>query len=304
MTPKALHRVLVANDSLDGLPQALEKAALIEHQSGAEVLVVTTTYDSIAEEPAEILPRHEQARLIEALKAAERVALHRLVAPFETHLATLETRLLWTKDAAQTITETAAKWGAELLIKPMSRHHRIADYFHAPLDWSLTRQAACAVLVVKGGDWSPTRPVLAAVDMADAAHPALSREVLRTADLLARMLGADLHVVTAYPDLGQRVDELQVATDFTGIKADMWANRRNALAVMLDELDLTATEIHVLEGKPVQVIPRLEEQLQPALTVLGTAARRGLSRLIIGNTAEQLLGRLRGDLVTVREPWS
>jgi universal stress protein E len=304
MTPKALHRVLVANDSLDGLQQALEKAAVIEHQSGAEVLVLTTTYDSVAEEPAEILPRHEQARLIEAMKAAERVALHRLVEPFESRLATLETRLLWTKDAAEAITDTAATWGAELLIKPMSRHHRIGDYFHTPLDWSLTRQATCAVLIAKGGDWSPSRPVLAAVDVADAAHPSLSREVLRTADLLARILGADLHVVTAYPDLGQRVDELQVATDFAGIKADMWTNRRNALAVMLDDLDLTAAEIHVLEGKPAQVIPRLEEELQPALTVLGTAARRGLSRLIIGNTAEQLLGRLHGDLVTVREPWS
>jgi len=52
------------------------------------------------------------------------------------------------------------------------------------------------------------------------------------------------------------------------------------------------------------VIPQLEEELQPALTVLGTAARRGLGSLVIGNTAENLLGRLRGDLVTVREPWS
>jgi universal stress protein E len=265
--------------------------------------VLSTTYDSVAEEPADVLPRHEQARLIEALKAAERVALHRLADPFASRLAALETRLLWAKDAAEAITDTAAKWGAELLIKPVSRHHAIADYFHTPLDWALTRRATCAVLVSKESTWVSPRPVLAAVDVADAAHPSLSREVLRMADLLARVLGAELHVVTAYPDLGQRLDDLQVAVDFAGIKSDMWANRRNTLALMLDDLGLTA-EIHVLEGKPATVIPRLEEHLQPTLTVLGTAARRGLSTLVIGNTAEQLLGRLRGDLVTVREPWA
>lgn len=295
---------MVANDSLDGMQEALEKAALIEHYSGVEVLVLATAYDSVAEEPAEILPRHEQARLIEAMKAAERVALHRLVEPFADRMAAVEARLLWAKDAAEAIIDTAAQWGAELLIKPVSQHHPIADYFHTPLDWSLTRSAPCGVLVSKGSTWTPPGPVLAAVDVADAAHPALSREVLRSGGLLARVLGTDLHVVTAYPDLGQRVDELQVAFDFAGIKADMWANRRNALAVMLDELGLTAHEIHVLEGKPATAIPRLEAELQPAVTVLGTAARRGISRLVIGNTAENLLGRLRGDLMTVREPWS
>jgi universal stress protein E len=242
--------------------------------------------------------------LIEAMKAAERQALHRLVEPFASRMAAVETRLVWAKNAAEGITEAAAKWNAELLIKPVSEHHPIADYFHTPLDWALTRDAGCAVLISKGGSWTPPRPVLATVDVADQAHASLSREVLRTGALLARILGTDLHVATAYPDLGQRVDELQVATDFAGIKADMWQNRRNLLAVMLDELGLAASEIHVLEGKPAKVIAVLEHDLNPALTVLGTAARRGLTKLVIGNTAEDLVGRLKGDLVTVRDPWS
>jgi universal stress protein E len=304
MTPERLRRVMVANDSQDGMERALEKAAQIAHHSGAEVMVLETIYDRIAEEPAEILPRHEQARLMEALKAAERVALHRLVEPLAARRAAVETRLVWAKNAAEAITGAAAEWKADLLIKPVCVHHRIADYFHTPLDWALTRDASCAVLISKGMPWTPPRPVLAAVDVADDSHHALSGEVLRTGALLAHMLGTKLHVATAYPDLGQSVNELQVATDFAGIKADMWRSRRNRLVAMLDELGLAASEIHVLEGKPAKVIPVLEHDLDPALTVLGTAARRGLTKLVIGNTAEDLVGRLQADLVTVREPWS
>jgi nucleotide-binding universal stress UspA family protein len=52
------------------------------------------------------------------------------------------------------------------------------------------------------------------------------------------------------------------------------------------------------------VIPELANDLGATLTVLGTAARTGLSKLLIGNTAEDMIGRIRGDVVTVREPWS
>ena len=47
MSIKNLKRVLVANDSLEGLEAALQKAALIEHYSGAEIEVAEVIYDNI-----------------------------------------------------------------------------------------------------------------------------------------------------------------------------------------------------------------------------------------------------------------
>ena len=38
--------ILIANDSLDGLNTALEKAAMIEHYSGAELHVAEVIYDA------------------------------------------------------------------------------------------------------------------------------------------------------------------------------------------------------------------------------------------------------------------
>jgi universal stress protein E len=298
---KQISRIMVANDRLDGLAEALEKAALVEHYTGANIDLIEVVYDTIAEEPPEVLPRDQQARLMEAMKAAERTGLRRLIEPLKGHVATVEPQVLWGKRADHVILHELGSEADQLLVKPVSQHHQLADYFQTPLDWALMREAPCPVLISKGRGWAQPKRVLAAVDVADVAHGALCREILQTAATLANVLGTDLHITAAYPGLGQSVDELQVAMDYDGIKEDMRTSRAQAVDRWLQELSLEVTQVHLLEGKPSEVIPDLSNRLEATVTVLGTAARKGLKKLLIGNTAETIVGRVHGDIVTVRE---
>jgi universal stress protein E len=304
MSGKSLRRILVANDRADGIEHALAKAAFFEHYSGAEITLLQTVYDPVAEEPPEVLPRAEQVRLMEALKAAERAVLHQHVENMSPKVASIDVQVIWQKDAAAAIVDTARRMQADLIIKPGASHHGLADFLHTPLDWALMRQAPCAVHISRGPSWTRPGRVLAAVDSGDVKHACLSREVLRTAAGLAAVLDAELHVVTAYPDLGQRSNALQVATDFAGIKADMRACREISLAALLADTGIAAHECHLLEGRPAPTVAALARRLEATLTVLGSAARQGVARLVLGNTAEDLAQRLDADLVTVREPWS
>ncbi len=293
-----LSKVLVASDTLDGMDLALTKAAMIEHYSGAAIDVVEVIYDTIAEEPAGVLAPEEQADLIEQLKLAERNGLRRLVEPYEGKVAEIETRVLWNKNSAEAILRELP--GVDFLIKPISRHHGLMDRLHAPLDWSLTRSAPCPVLISKN-PWTDMKTVLAALDAGDESHQALNRAILDTATDLSRILGSDLHVVCAYPSLGQAVNDLQVAMDYEGIKADMRETRQVLIDALIAELDAPVSEVHLLEGNAREVIPALANEMDAVLTVVGTAARRGLSQLILGNTSEVIIGALDCDLVTVRE---
>ena len=180
----------------------------------------------------------------------------------------------------------------------------LQSFLRQPVDWTLMRQAPCPVLVSTAAAWTTPGSLLAAVDVADAEHDSLNREILRRTGQLAAIIGARVHIVTVYPDLGQTVNQLQVATDYAGIKADMRDNRHRRLNELLGDIDLEPAGIHLLEGRPERVIPALAAHLRASLTVLGTAARRGVGKLFIGNTAEDLIGRLPGDLMTVRAPWS
>lgn len=295
-----INNILIANDSLDGMHTALEKAATIEHYSGADIHVAEVIYDAIAEESEEHISQAECARLIEALKAAERRGLQNLIEPFSERIATIDTRVAWDRQAAAALLKLQSETQADLLVKPVSKHGRIADYLHTPLDWALMREAPCAVLISKQPSWDQATRVLAAVDLADERHADLTREILLTAGTLAKLLNTELHVACAYPELGQSVNDLQVATDFEGIKQDMRESRQRRLDAWISELELNVHQYHILEGKPARVISALANSLPATVSVLGTSARRGLGKLLLGNTAEDLIDRIHGDIVTIR----
>jgi universal stress protein E len=294
-------KVLIANDKLDGLELALPKAAMIEHYSGAAIEVLAVVYDTIAEEPDTILPAAERANLIEGLKAAERNGIRRLLEPYEEKVADISARVLWEKNAASGILSQLED--VDFLIKPISRHQTLIDRLHAPLDWALTRSAPCPVLISKKA-WPAPNVVLAALDAGDESHQSLNRAILATAADMSRILGCDLQVVCAYPSLGQTVNDLQVAMDYDGIKADMRETRSRLINALTEELDAPVSKVHLLEGHARDAIPAIANEMDAVLTVLGTAARRGLSQLILGNTAEAIIGSLEGDLITIREPGS
>jgi universal stress protein E len=290
------NKTLVINDQLEGLETALGKAALIEHYTGCEVEVAEVIWDHIEEEP---IPDQDKANLIEAFVAADRHGLQNLLEPYQDRIAWSEARVLWNKRADEGILQEVNGQHIDLLIKPAGAMG-LGAYLNAPLDWRLIREAACPVLISKSNSWQTGGTVLGAVDIADDAHEALSRGVLRAAHLMAQILNAELHIVCVYSDLGQSVNALQVAMDYEGIKQDMRQARQDHLLSTLEELGIEGAELHVLEGKPPQVISRLAEELDATVTVMGTAARKGLGKLLIGNTAEDTLSLLPGDILTVR----
>lgn len=297
MSIKNLKRVLVANDSLEGLEAALQKAALIEHHSGAEIEVAEVIYDNIEEEHLE---EHVKSQLIESFKAAERNGLRKLLEPYKDKIAWSRAQVLWSKYTDEAIIGEAERRSADLIIKPMSHHSTLSDLIHTPLDWQIIRTANCPVLISKSPEWGTGGIVLGAVDISDAKHKDLSIRVLETTNDLATILDADLHIVCVYPDLGQRVSQYQVALDYEGIKDDMRAARQQALEETLEKLEINAIELHVIEGKPAVTVANLANRLDVTVAVLGTSARTGLKKLLLGNTSEAMIGRLKQDILTVR----
>ncbi len=291
-----LEKVLVVNDQMDGLPEALGKAALLEHYSGCSVEVAETLWDSVEEEP---LPQPDKANLIAAFVAAERKGLMDLLEPYEELIADSEARVLWAKQADDAILREIRAQGIDLLVKP-ARKSSLQDQLHAPLDWRLIREAPCAVLMSKTPEWHTGGNVLAAVDATHPDHADLNTEIIKTSQILARLLNAKLHVMSVYPDLVHSSGELQVALDQSRLRAQMREAREDALRALIENVADVDCEIHALAGKPARVIATLAEDLDATVTVLGTHARAGLKKLVLGNTVESTLPHIPGDVVTLR----
>ena len=291
-----LSRILVVNDEKNGLEIALTKAATVEHFTGAEVEVAEVIWDHVEEEA---IPSSHKTKVIEALLATEQRELQKLLDQFKDRIAWGDAQVLWDKRSLDVILREISQRQIDLLIKP-AKPHAFGHFIHAPLDWQLIRNAPCPVLMSKSDHWEQGGVVLAAVDVADEVHNDLTDKVLNVAQQMSAILGATLHVVCVYSDLGQTIGDYQVAMDYAGIKADMRQARADTLAQTLQRLGIEQAETHFLEGKAHKRIAGLAQELAANVTVIGTSARSGLSRLMLGNTSENTLALIQGDVLTVR----
>ena len=64
----------------------------------------------------------------------------------------------------------------------------------------------------------------------------------------------------------------------------------------------TGVEIHVVEGSADEEILKAVDKLKIDMVIMGTAARTGLARMMLGNTAERLISHFRCSLIAVKPP--
>ena len=82
-----------------------------------------------------------------------------------------------------------------------------------------------------------------------------------------------------------------------------WRRRvRKALGRLLAPFDFSLDDrrVHMLNGDPGQVIPRLVAKEKIDLLVMGTIARTGVPGLLIGNTAERMLQAVDCSVLAIK----
>ncbi len=295
-----IERVLVASDTQEALLRGMERAARIQQMTGASVTAVLVLYDPVTEILIERYSADVSQRVIDDLVRHEREELEAAIAPLRASMTQLDVEVVFARQAASAFCAAARDHHASLIVKPLAASAHLADFLHAPVDWQLMREAPCPVLFTRAQPWPTPARVLATIDVSDAAHDQLNLDILRMGAEVAATVGAEFHVATVIPALAPYVRVYEVVPDYSSTQAQLRATRRAALEALLKAGGAEATALHVVDGRPADVIRALAAELSVGLTVVGTAARTGLKKLLIGNTAESIIRDLSTDLLTIR----
>jgi universal stress protein E len=202
----------------------------------------------------------------------------------------------WDNPPHEAIVRRATEIGADLIVAQW--HEGRGNRWSMRLtDWELLRSSPTPVLLLH--DTNPyLRPtILAAVDPLHVhAKPAeLDDRVLAGGQALATILRGTLHVVHAnHPPL------LGIALETPFVDADLLSHGRREFERLLERADLPARSGHLVEGAPETVIPEVAEEVNARIVVMGAVSRSALKRVLIGNTAERLLGKLGCDVLIVK----
>jgi universal stress protein E len=169
----------------------------------------------------------------------------------------------------------------------------------------LVRECPCPMLLSRSSR-RRRHPVLVALDTGPWSrwNARLNALLLETAIMMAGIGKDDLHVLHAWELYDERhlrregVQDKEIAQFVFKAREEARDNLQRTIASY--RRDLPAKQVHLERGNPRKVIPAFAVKHGIGLLVIGTVARSGLARHLIGNTAEVLLNAMPCSMLVVR----
>jgi nucleotide-binding universal stress UspA family protein len=196
----------------------------------------------------------------------------------------------------------------DLLVRSHDRDLHASPGPFGAVDMELLRQCPCPVwLVGRRGASSARWRILAAIhaNPSDAAEQALNGQILDWALTLKAFGDAELTILQAWLPFGASLLRSRMSPDeFTEFIETARRQEDEALSGVVAPFRdrLAGVAVELVEGEPERVITRLVESRGIDVVVMGTVARTGIAGLLMGNTAERVLQRLRGSVLAVKPP--
>ena len=232
----------------------------------------------------------------------------------EDHAATLRdmgidvmTSVLRQRPLDDGIMAIAMSVKARMIVKAI-RFHSIAERgILVDTDWQLMRVSPYPLWFVKSGPMPENPVVVAAVDPSNAHDKpaALDREIVQTANAVARETNGDVHLLHTYERLsgiGKEANRtLQpIKLPIDEIDARIRAKHRKALNSLAEDCGIDVDHTHQLPGRTREILPSFARSRGAGLVVMGALARWGIKRMLIGSTAERVIDHLPCDVLIVR----
>ena len=271
---------------------AVKRAAQIASPTNARVVLFHAAYESYLSGR----PFFDTARLGKSRGAFVETRtrqLERHATALRKHGIAVETNVVWEEPPHEAIVRAAIRHDAGLVVAGVHREGTSRSLRYT--DWELLRLCPRPLLIVRAQ--RSRGPVVAALDpthMFDK-PAALDIALAQQGAALAAALGASFDAVhcllpAAYP--------LGVPTEKE--RRQMGEEAQTSLLDTLTKSGVEARKIHVVPGLPEAAIPKLLTKVGAQVLVIGAISRRGLKRLVIGNTAEKLIHSTPCDLLIVK----
>jgi universal stress protein E len=298
-------RVLVVVDPTAAAHPSVERAAWLARHTPARLELFISDRAPPAADPRSHGAAAAGARA--AVVDRHRKRLEQIAAPLRSEGLDVELDARLDYPLYDSIVRKAEEIRADFVIKDTHYHSALNRAIFSNTDWSLIRNCAATLWLVKPRPPGQKPCFVAAVDpLHERDKPAaLDSRILATAQALSNALNGEVQVFHAYDvavALAVSTDAMTmpIALPLNDIADAMRAEHTEAVERVCKEHRVPADHMHVLQGGTRQQLLTLTDRLRADAVVMGAISRSGVKGLFIGNTAEDVLDRLHCDLVIVK----
>jgi universal stress protein E len=295
--------VLAVIDPTASRQPALQHAAVLAKRAGARLEIFVCAHDPQLETQlgdAQALGKARTALVDEHLRQLRALAKPLAAEGIETFVD-----VRWQAPLHEGIVRKAVECGADVVVKDTHYHSAPRRTFFSNTDWELIRSCPMPLWLVKPRPIADRPRIVAAVDPTHPRDKAaeLDHAIVTIAGDLAAALGGELHAFHAFSLAGALASatsgaELPVPEVVEILEQDDAA----AVQALVDAHAIPHDRVHAFEGDALSTLTALTEQLGADVVVMGAVSRSRLARLVIGNTADDLLARIGCDVLIVKPP--
>lgn len=293
--------VLVVLDPVSSAQKALERALALTHRQGGRLTAFLSVYE-FSYEMTTMLSGEERESMKHAVIKDRELWVNEYLKQPRAQGIQIDIKVVWHNRPFEAVVKAVLEDHYDLVIKGTHDHDVLKSMIFTPTDWHILRKCPCPVLLVKDHAWPAQGNIIAAVNAGSEQthHKSLNQRVIETAQQMATLLDAQVHLVNAYP--GSPVNIAIEIPEFNPqeYNSTMQRHHKEAVMALAQAHHIPAECSHVLEGMPEDVIPKLAQTLDAEMVIIGTIGRTGLSAAIIGNTAEHVIDRLDCDVLALK----
>lgn len=271
---------------------AAEKGAELAKLAEARLQLLMVDYSRYLEDGFYFDPL-QAGKLRQQHRDAQMKALEEMAEPFRAQGVEVSTSYVWGRPCHEEIVRVVDESKPSLVIKSFQPQSKMAAMLLSNRDWELVRYCPAPLLLTKVGGWVPGSVIIAAVDP-NHIHDkpaALDHKLVDMAQTLASLLAGKVHLYhsTKLPSLA----------GLYPLNADYRVDRERVNKLARDHA-LNIQQCHLSEQDITVSLPELASSLDASVVVMGVISRSRLDRVLIGSSAEKVLGKLWSDVLLVK----
>ena len=298
---KRFRNILVSVDTRSPALPALHWAIQLAQHHRAALKIV----DVLPEFPLHVrlaMPDEEHVR--ELLLREKREQLEALAAAAEDSGVSITTKALSGTTSVELIHEVVRD-SHDLIVRASKGLHSRRAGFFGTSSFRLLRKCPCPVWIVAPERAPKLRKVLGAVDPFphDDEHATLNGEIIELARSIAQTEQSQYELIHTWSIFGEHLLRSHMRPEeFEELQINAQREVEKTFDRLLVEHDLSIrhSNVHLVKGEPTSVIPQFTRDHDIDLLVIGTVGRSGISGLIMGNIAEQILNRVECAVLALK----
>ncbi len=170
------------------------------------------------------------------------------------------------------------------------------EFFVGSTAKRLIRKCPSSVWIVKAEHVGPPQVVLAPTDFSEVSLKSVAHGLW-----VARQANAQFHLLHVMDSM-DLPEVIFNVPEGSSLRKEMNEEARTRLEALLDSLsaDRSKVQVHLSWGTPWKEVKRMAQHVAADLIAMGTVGRSGIKGLLLGNTAEKVLGTCDCSILTVK----